>query len=174
MARSLRTKNWPSKSISKPLFSMDCLTQPGEDAFYRVNENLIKENGVSTFLASVLFKNRDTEKIKKHVKEVAKGFSDDKFKYLLKTQPHLNYKRIEDDIKPILKVLNIPDEYAKLFIIDTKKARIDIPDDINANYLIGIHDSRKNITRILRLYDSKAVELKILGDLKKDGFAIIE
>jgi hypothetical protein len=174
MARSLRTKSWPSKSNSKPLFSMDCLTQPAEDAFYRVNENLLRETGVSTFLASVLFKNRDSEKIKKHVKEVAKGLSEDKFKYLLKNQPNLNYKRLEDDIKPMLKILNIPQDYAKLFLIDIKKAKIDLPEEINANYLVGIHDSRKNVTRILRLYETKTVELKMLGDLKKDGIKIIE
>lgn len=174
MARSLRTKSLPSKSNSKPLFSIDCLTQPAEDAFYRVNENLIKETGVSTFLASVLFKNRDSEKIKKHVKEIGKGFSNEKFRNLLRTQTNLNYKRLQDDIKPMLEVLNIPQEHSKIFLIDIKKANFALPEDIYANYLVGIHDSRKNITRILRLYDSKTVELKMLGDLKKDGFTLIE
>lgn len=174
MARNLRTRSLPSQSNSKPLFSIDCLTQPAEDAFYRVNENLIKETGVSTFLASVLFKNKDTEKIKKHVKEVAKGFSDEKFQNLLRTQTNLNYRRLKDDIKPMLEILNIPEEHSKIFLLDIKKTNFQIPEDIHANYLVGIHDSKKNITRILRFYDSKTVELKILGDLKKDGFAFIE
>lgn len=176
MAKNLRTKSSLGKARynSPPLFSMDCLNQPGEDAFYRVNENLMKETGVSTFLASVLFKNRDTEKIKKHVKEIGKGFSDEKFKDLLKTQSNLNYRRLADDLKPILQILNIPEEHAKLFLMDIKKTQFELPEDINANYLVGIHDSKRNITRILKLYDAKTVELKMLSDLKKDGFTFIE
>ena len=176
MAKNLRTKSSPSKSryTPPPLFSIDCLNQPTEDAFYRINENLIKENGISTFLASAIFKNKDTEKIKKHVKEIGEGFSNEKFKNLLKTQTNLNYRRLEDDIQPMLQVLNIPKEYEKLFLIDIKKINFGLPEDIAANYLVGVHDSRKNITRILRLYDSKTVELKMLSDLKKDGFIFID
>lgn len=176
MARNLRTRTAPGRAKQNipPLFSMDCLNQPSEDAFYRVNESLIKENGISTFLASVLFKNKDTDKIKKHVKEIAKGFSDEKFKSLLRKQPHLSYSRMQDDIAPMLKVLDIPQEHAKIFLMDIKKSRFEIPEDINASHLVGIHDSRKNVTRILRFYDSRTVELKMLSDLKKDGFTLIE
>lgn len=175
MARGLQTRSLPGKKYNTPpLFSIDCLTQPSEDAFYRINEDLMKETGVSTFLASVLFKNRNTDKIKKHVKEISKGFSEEKYKKLLRTQTNLNYRRLADDIKPILEVLNIPKDQAKIFLMDIKKTNFRLPEDVEANYLVGIHDSRRNVTRILRLYNTKTVELKMLGDLKKDGFTIIE
>jgi len=174
MTRNLQTKSLQYKRNYPPLFSSECLSQPMEDAFHLINEELVKESGFSAFLASVLFKNKDTDKIKKHVKEVAKGFSDEKFKSLTRMQSNLNYRRLNDDIKPILKVSNILNVHAKVCIIDLKKMKLELPEGICANYLVGIHDTRRNITRILRFYNAKTTELKMLCDLKKDGLKFIE